>query len=69
MMGHELAGHIAALSPSIRIMYMSGYAQPMLDASQNLPADTILIEKPFTERTLLVKVREALGAPGANGAG
>jgi signal transduction histidine kinase len=60
MMGHELAGEIATLRPSTRIMYMSGYAQPLVGSTQGVPSDTILIEKPFTEHTLLVKVREAL---------
>ncbi len=69
MMGHELAGEIAALRPSTRIMYMSGYAQPLVGATQGLPADTLLIEKPFTERTLLIKVRQALGTSASNGAG
>jgi PAS domain S-box-containing protein len=61
MMGTEVAAAIAALRPGIRIMFMSGYAHPLVGPSQGLPADTILIEKPFTERTLLLKVREALG--------
>jgi hypothetical protein len=43
---------------------MSGYAQPLVGAAQGVPAETILIEKPFTEHTLLVKVREALTATG-----
>jgi response regulator RpfG family c-di-GMP phosphodiesterase len=63
MMGTELVGEIAVVSPDTRTMYMSGYAQPLLGSTQGLPPDTILIEKPFTERTLLIKVREALGAP------
>ncbi|HET6870825.1 MAG TPA: ATP-binding protein, partial [Solirubrobacteraceae bacterium] len=63
MMGPELAGKIAALRPSTRIIYMSGYAQPLVGSAQGVPADTILIEKPFTEHALLVKVREALGKP------
>ncbi len=63
MMGHELAGEIAALRPSTRIMFMSGYAQPLVGSSQGLPEGTILIEKPFTGRSLLAKVREALAAP------
>ena len=69
MMGNELAGELATVRPATRIMYMSGYAQPLISASQGLRPDVILIEKPFTEHTLLVKVREALGAPTANGAG
>jgi PAS domain S-box-containing protein len=63
MIGHEVAAEIGALRPATRIMYMSGYAQPLVGPSQGLPADTILIEKPFTERSLMLKVREALGAP------
>jgi PAS domain S-box-containing protein len=69
MMGHELAGEIATLRPATRVMYMSGYAQPLVGANQGLPADTILIEKPFTEHTLLVSVREALGAASSNSGG
>jgi CheY-like chemotaxis protein len=61
MMGPELAREIAALRPSTRIIYMSGYAQPLVGSDQGVPGDTILIEKPFTEHALLVKVREALG--------
>jgi PAS domain S-box-containing protein len=68
MMGNELAAEIATLRPATRIMYMSGYAAPLVGASQGLRPDTLLIEKPFTEHTLLVKVREALGAPSAKGA-
>ena len=30
MMGHEVAAEIGALRPSTRIMYMSGYAQPLV---------------------------------------
>jgi hypothetical protein len=38
-----------------------------MGASQGLPPTTILIEKPFTERTLLLKVREALATPASKG--
>jgi PAS domain S-box-containing protein len=69
MMGHELAGEIATLRPATRVMYMSGYAQPLVGTGQGLPPGTILIEKPFTEHGLLVKVREALGAGSSSGAG
>ena len=61
MMGKEVAETIGAMRPATHIMYMSGYAHPILGSTQGLPADTILIEKPFTEKALLAKVREALG--------
>lgn len=69
MMGHELAAEIAALRPSTRIMYMSGYAQPLVGSGQGLPGDVILIEKPFTERSLLAKVHEALISTGPRASG
>jgi CheY-like chemotaxis protein len=62
MMGAEVAENVTAIRPGTRVMYMLGYAQPLLGSAQGVPVDTILIEKPFTERALLVKVREALGA-------
>ncbi|MBV9605137.1 MAG: response regulator [Solirubrobacterales bacterium] len=69
MMGHELAAEVAALRPSTRVMYMSGYAQPLIGPDQGVPSDVVLIEKPFTEQTLLVKVQEALAprVPDASG--
>jgi hypothetical protein len=41
---------------------MSGYAEPMLGKSGVLDASILLLEKPFTEPTLLAKVREAFAA-------
>jgi CheY-like chemotaxis protein len=65
MMGTEVAEAIAERHPGTRIMYMSGYAHPLIGSVQRVPEDRILIEKPFTERTMLLKVREALqDAPG-----
>ena len=62
MMGLEVAEKVTAIRPEIRVMFMSGYAEPLLDSSRPLAQGTILMEKPFTEAVLLVKVREALGA-------
>jgi CheY-like chemotaxis protein len=62
MLGKEVAEQILALRPDTRVMYMSGYAQPILGEGDNLPKGMILLEKPFTEHVLLTKAREALGA-------
>jgi CheY-like chemotaxis protein len=62
MLGKEVAERLLAMRPTLRVMYMSGYAQPVLGSSNTLPSDMVLIEKPFSERELLAKVREALGA-------
>jgi PAS domain S-box-containing protein len=65
MMGTEVAEAIAERHPDTRIMYMSGYAHPMVGSAQGVPEDRVLIEKPFTEQTMLLKVREVLhGMPG-----
>jgi hypothetical protein len=41
------------------VLFMSGYSQPMLSSTTLDPA-ALLVEKPFTEAGLLVKVRVAL---------
>jgi PAS domain S-box-containing protein len=62
MQGRELAERIAAMQPDIRILYMSGYAQPILGTGGTLDEGVLLLEKPFTEPALLAKVEQALQA-------
>ena len=62
MQGPELAKQVAALHPEIQILYMSGYAQPMLGDGGILEEGVILLEEPFTEPALLAKVEQALHA-------
>jgi CheY-like chemotaxis protein len=62
MLGKEVAEQILALRPDTQVLYMSGYAQPILGESDNLPKGMVLLEKPFTEHVLLSKAREALSA-------
>ena len=59
MLGHRLAERLAALRPSLRVLYMSGFAEPFLDRSMHVE-DADLIEKPFTAPALLARVRRAL---------
>jgi CheY-like chemotaxis protein/anti-sigma regulatory factor (Ser/Thr protein kinase) len=63
MHGPELAGRIRTSQPEIRIMYMSGYAQPIVEDGGTLEDGVLLIEKPFTEGVLLDGVEHALRAP------
>jgi hypothetical protein len=65
MLGKEVAVRIQAARPNVHVMFMSGYAQPVLDANANVPEGMVLLEKPFTEQGLLAKVRVALSSPGA----
>jgi signal transduction histidine kinase len=61
--GRELAQRLTAMRPSVRVLYMSGYTERAASHHDLLEQDTICLEKPFSLRTLAVKVREALDAP------
>jgi two-component system cell cycle sensor histidine kinase/response regulator CckA len=60
MLGKEAAEKIQQDRPGIRVLYMSGYAQPILASQGRLDPDVTLLDKPFTERELLNKVNEVL---------
>ncbi len=60
MLGKEVAERITQMRPGIRVLYMSGYAQPVLASPGTLDPGVLLVEKPFSEAALLAKVREAL---------
>jgi hypothetical protein len=60
MLGTELAAKIRELRPSARVLYMSGYAQPILASQGTLPPGLAIVEKPFSEPDLVQRVREVL---------
>ncbi len=60
MLGTEVAERIAALRPGVRVLFMSGYARPVLSSQGTLEPGMHLIEKPFTAATLLDRVRAVL---------
>jgi DNA-binding NtrC family response regulator len=69
MLGKEVAERITAIRPSLRVLYMSGYAHPVLASQGRLEPGVILLEKPFTEAVMLAKVRAVLDAPPAGNVG
>jgi PAS domain S-box-containing protein len=60
MVGKEVASKIQALRQGLPVLYMSGYAQPVLGPT--LGEGQALLEKPFTEQQLLAEVRDLLDA-------
>ncbi len=60
MLGNEVAARVRALRPGLPVLFMSGYAQPVLDTQGALDPGVDLLEKPFTETTLLTRVRQAI---------
>jgi signal transduction histidine kinase/CheY-like chemotaxis protein len=60
MLGDEVARRVHAVRPALPVLYMSGYAQPILDTHGAFAHQIDLLEKPFTEATLLTRVRRAI---------
>jgi CheY-like chemotaxis protein len=60
MSGPELAKSLLVLQPEVKVVYMSGYANDLIDQQGILDRDTVLLEKPFTLHALLTKVHQAL---------
>lgn len=58
--GRELASRLKALHPELKVMFMSGYADEVIAHNGAFSEGSVLIQKPFTKRTLLGKVREVL---------
>ena len=63
MMGEEVAQQICARQPGVRVLYMSGYTQGLLSAQGVLEPGVNLIEKPFSEPSLLAKINNILARP------
>ncbi len=60
MLGKELAERLTGVRPDTRVLYMSGYAQPILASQGTLDPGVALLEKPFTADDLLMAVRKRL---------
>jgi two-component system, cell cycle sensor histidine kinase and response regulator CckA len=60
MNGPQVAERLLAQRPSIRVLLMSGFAQPILDSGGHLGAGIALIEKPFSGPALLAKIAQIL---------
>jgi PAS domain S-box-containing protein len=57
MTGNEVAARIRTIRPDIPVLYMSGYAEPVLTENGTLPEGVTIVEKPFTSQELLNRVR------------
>jgi len=62
MQGPQVANAIKKLIPDIRVLFMSGHAQPVLEAEAVIGTEFQLVEKPFDQTMLLRSVRGALDA-------
>jgi len=46
--------------PAMRVIYMSGYAQPSIHGLGELPEDAVFLQKPIARGDLLAKVHAEL---------
>jgi PAS domain S-box-containing protein len=60
MLGNEVAEKLRQLKPGIAVLYMSGYAQPILASQGRLDPDAQLIDKPFSAAALIEKAGQVL---------
>ena len=63
MSGHDLAKHLTALHPNLRVLYMSGYTYNVMGDNGTLEEGLSFLQKPFTPQALAQRVREALDRP------
>ncbi|GGK02239.1 histidine kinase [Pilimelia anulata] len=63
MQGRELAARLEVSRPGTRVLYVSGYARPVLASRGTLEGDQVLLAKPFSRDELLRAVRLRLDAP------
>jgi CheY-like chemotaxis protein len=63
MRGTRLATELRALRPTLKVLFMSGYADDDLFAGDRVGARPPLVTKPFTPSSLLAAIRSVLDAP------
>jgi PAS domain S-box-containing protein len=60
MLGKDVAAKVRDIRPEIEVLFMSGYAQPVLTSQGRLAPNVALVEKPFSEADLLAKAGQVL---------
>jgi DNA-binding NtrC family response regulator len=58
--GRDLAGRMAALRPSTRVLYISGYPEYGTNSGSVLEPGVPFLAKPFTRDVLIQKINELL---------
>jgi PAS domain S-box-containing protein len=67
MLGPDLAAQMKLENPNLRVLFMSGHAQPAFAGVAALPPGVQLLQKPFMAAELLDKLNEVLASPPYSG--
>ena len=60
MKGPELIRRLHHLQPTMKVLFMSGYTDSAFDLQKMLKHSNAYIQKPFTPKILLKKIRDVL---------
>jgi CheY-like chemotaxis protein len=60
MNGRELAERLQKLTPTLEVLYMSGYTSNIIARRGVLDEDVVLLQKPFSKHSFADKVHQAL---------
>ncbi|MFA5903603.1 MAG: response regulator, partial [Desulfobacula sp.] len=60
MNGRDLANRLQTLYPDLKVLFMSGYTADVIAHRGVLDAGVHFIQKPFSNKDLAIKIREAL---------
>jgi PAS domain S-box-containing protein len=60
MSGYSLAERVGTLKPGVAVLFMSGYSRGVLGPRRILDEGTAFLQKPFSHRVLLERVRAVL---------
>jgi two-component system cell cycle sensor histidine kinase/response regulator CckA len=60
MGGYELVQQLRERRPDLRVLFMSGYAEQARDPNEAMESGTGFVEKPFTAKLLMQRLREVL---------
>ncbi len=63
MNGVDLAKQFVALYPETKVLFMSGYICPTMAHFGNQDSEHAFLQKPFTQNTLISKMRNVLEGP------
>jgi PAS domain S-box-containing protein len=62
MSGTDLATRLRSMQPNLKVLYMSGYSDDLIEHHGALEPGVHFLAKPFHGRDLTIKVREVLGS-------